>query len=187
MSVYIIIRMILKFFWDGVRAQKGREELQGTFVVQLQKHIKLLQLTFKFQPVTAFGFRAGGAHGKNSARVPAGLREQVIKTCSTGGIDGGLNAPAGGHDLHVAFPLEAHLKFRGAIARPNQVGVRVHKTGHEHAAANIQTVFIWETRQQVGCCAGFLNEGIAHQDGTIRDDTQFSEPVAALGIFGQSQ
>ena len=53
-------------------------------------------------------------------------------------LHGGEDPPARSQDLQVALALQAHLELGGAVAGPDQVGVRVDKAGHHHPPVRVQ-------------------------------------------------
>ena len=133
-----------------MRAHVRGYNLQGSFFVEAKQDFHLLKLSLQVQPVAGFGFQRGCAVAERGLRALAGFLQQEFRAGSPGGFQRGGNAPAGGHDFHVTFPLQAHLKLVRAVPCPNQVGVRVHKAGQNGISPGIEQVGFRVLEQQVG-------------------------------------
>ena len=121
-----------------MRAHVGGHQLKGAFFVESEDDLKLAQLSFEVQAVAGFGFDGGAAVFEAGKRPLARLGQQFIQAGCAGGLNGAGNTAASRHDLHVGFAFQAHFKLSGAVARPDEMGVGVHKTGQKSAATGIQ-------------------------------------------------
>jgi len=72
----------------------------------------------------------------------AGLGDQLLHRGGADGPHGVQDAAARLMDFHVGLALQAHLELKGAVARPEDVGVGVHQAGQGHAPAGVEALFV---------------------------------------------
>src|SRR5687768_15649986 len=90
-------------------------------------------------------------------------------------------------NLEIWFARHFHLEFIGAVASPNDVGVRVHKTRHEDAVARVEHWFVGIRSFQFRRRTHRHDLFIAHNNGTVFDDPERAKGFAALRSACESE
>ena len=122
----------------GVRAQKGRRQVDEVGSLKHGNRIQLLQLVRDIEPVAGLGLRGGRAVVQHPIKAAARLRHQCLQRSRACVADGADDAAAGRHDLHVGGAADTHLELRRPVAGPRQVRVRVDEAGNDRTPAGIQ-------------------------------------------------
>ena len=117
----------------------------------------------------------------------AGLGEQVVRGGLAGGAHGGKDAPARGQDLQIGLALQAQLKLGGAVAGPDQVGVRVDEAGHDHPPAGVQGRFGGDRRRAARGLTRRRRCAHLDQHGAVRENAQAAQAAPALRPAGQGE
>jgi len=166
------VSLCASFIFRGNRVSRHERgcDLQRTFGVQLQQHFQLGNLGVPFQPVAGLGFSGGGTVAEHRQRTLTGLRVQLLRQSLARGAHRGVDPATGCHDLHVGTALQARFKFGGAVARPHQVGVRVHQARHHDPALRIQPFLIRVAGEKVPAGADRDNAVAGNEHSSVFND-----------------
>ena len=186
-QVGIALRVILVFGGDGMRAQEGDGEFNGTFVVQCQQCFEQTQLGGGLQTIACLGFGGGGASGEHAQQARPGLGHERLDGGAAGGVHGGDDASASCQDVEIMFAFQAHLELGSPVTAPDDMRVRIDKTGHDHAAGGIQGRLTRVGMAELIRAPRGDDLLVTNEHGTILDDAQLTQVTAALGVFGQGQ
>ena len=87
--------------------------------------------------VAAFPLHRGDPEGEHAVQAGPACGDQFSPAGPSGGFNGAENAPAPGHDLHVAVTAKAPGEFIGPVTAEDEVGVGIHKSGKHRFAGRI--------------------------------------------------
>ncbi len=183
-QVGIALRVILVLGRDGMRAQESDGQIDGSFGIQGQQGFEQTQLGGGLQTVACLGFGGGGAGREHAQQAGARLGHERLDRGAAGGMHGGDDAAARGQDVEVVLALQAHLKLGRAVTGPDDVRVRVDKTGHDHAAGGVQGRLVGVGVAQFVGVPGGDDLLVPDEHGAVGDDAQLAEVTAALGFCG---
>jgi len=139
------------------------------------------------QGIAGFDLCGGGAVKQHGLRSRAGGVFQILQRGGAGCAHRRANAAASLGDLLVALALQAHLEFRCAVAGPNQVSVRIDKTGHDHPPGSVEALLVRIGLQQLRAGAGRLDDSSANQHSPVEDDSQPAEVASTLRTTSQGE
>ncbi len=155
---------VLIFRRQGVSAEQGGDHTDLAALFQRFGGAQHFQLVAQRQTVAGFDFDRGDAAGHQGIEARQGAFDQVVFTGGTGGGDGRKNATAGVGDLFIGGAIEAQLKFVGAIAGEDEVGVTVNQSGRDQPSTKVN-----DLAGEVGVCASIDNAPILRSDHAVFD------------------
>ena len=120
-----------------MRCQQSGHDAHGPLVVEAGHDAQHTQLGYAVEAVARFGFGGRRAGTKHPIAVPVRFGQQIVFRGGAGGFHGAQNAASGGGNLLIAGAGNALLEFGSAVARENQVRMRVNKTRRNAAALRI--------------------------------------------------
>ena len=174
------MRVIFVFGRDGVRAEEGDGEIKRTFIIEREQGFEQAQFGGGLQAITRFGFGGGGAVREHAQQARTGLRDERFHAGGARGFDSGNNAAACRENIEIGHAAHLHLEFVGAVARPDEMRVRVDKAGHENATARVESGFIGIGVFEFSGGADRDDLFIAHNDRAVFDDAKRAEGMSAL-------
>ena len=180
-EIGVALRIVFVFGRDGVRAEEGDGEIERGLVVEGEQGFEETQLGGGLQTVTGFGFGGGGAVDEHAQETRATLRDERLHAGGAGLLDRGKDAAARRENIEIGHARHLQLEFVGAVARPNEMRVRIDKAGHEHAAARIEGRFVGIGGFEFSRGADRDDRFIADNDRAVFDDAERAEGVSALG------
>src|SRR5690606_34688396 len=173
---------------DGVGAHEGGHHIHRMVPIQLPGHFQLFQFVFQGEAVAALRLDGGHAVAQEQIQaLPAFLVELFVRRLLGGG-GGGVDAPAGVHDLHVGGALQAHLEFVLPAPGIHQVGVRVHQAGGDQTPRGVdhpgllQAGAVLFRNFPVG--ADGLDDSLFDPDASVFDDVKRLHRLAGQGSVG---
>ena len=131
---------------QGVRAEKcrhdGRQIRRGG---QRAHHGQAARLALGIEPVAGFALDGGGTVGGERLQAAAPQGEQRLLGGGAGGAHGAEDAASLPRQLFVGDARVAQLELFGAVAREDEVGVRIDEAGQNGAPTGIVAP-LWRQR-----------------------------------------
>ena len=121
----------------GVRRQQRGHDARRALGVEAGHHAQHAQLRLAIQPVAGFGFDGGRAGAQHPVAMPARLGQQIVFRGCARGFHRAQNAAAGSGNLLIGGAGNALLELGGAIAREDQMRVRIDKARRDAAALRV--------------------------------------------------
>ena len=179
-NVGVALRVVLVFGRDGVRAEEGDGQVERAFVFEREQGFEQAQFGGGLQAVTRLGFGGGGAVREHAEQARTGLRDERLDAGLARRADSGEDAAARGQDVEIGRARHLHLELVGAVARPDDVRVRVHEAGHDDTAPRVEGRFVGIGGAQVVGSADRDDLLVAHDDRAVLEDAERAEGASAL-------
>ena len=119
---------------DGVRAHKGRHQLDWLERLEPPDRAQLLQLLFGGEAVAALDLAGRRAPAEHRFQLWQRLLHERRFTRGAGGLNGGQNAAAARQNFKVAHAVQLKPQLVLTPAAEDQMRVRVHKARRDQAA-----------------------------------------------------
>ncbi|MCL4822728.1 MAG: hypothetical protein KJZ57_00800 [Anaerolineales bacterium] len=163
-----------------MRAEEGDGEVERAFVVEREQGFEQAQFAGRGEAVTRF--RLGGRRSvrEHAEQARTRLGDQRFEAGCARRADGGDDPAARGEDVEIVGAGHFHLELVGAVARPDEMGVRVHEAGHQHAAAGVEAGLVGIGGAQFVGLADREDLLVADDDRAVRDDAEVAEALSAL-------
>lgn len=186
-EIGVALRVVFVFGRDGVRAEERDGKIERTLIVEREQGFEQAQFGRGLQSVARFRFDGGCAVREHTQKTRARLRDQRFDGSHPRRADGGEDAAAFSQNLQVGLARHLHLELVGAVAAPNDVRVRVHEAGHQHASARVEGRLIGVGGFHFGCRPNRDDLFIAHHNRAVFDDAEVAEDMSALGTALQGE
>ncbi len=170
-----------------MRAEEGDGKIERAFVFERQQGFEQAQFGGGLQAVTRLGFGGGGAVREHAQQARTGLRDERLDAGLARRADRGEDAAARGEDVEIGRARHLHLELVGAVARPDDVRVRVHEARHDDAAPRIEGRFVGIGGAQFIGGADRDDLLVTHDDRAICDDAKRAEGMSALRTAREGQ
>ena len=125
--------------------------------------------------------------GEHPQQSWTSLRDEGFHAGGACGLDGGDDPAARGEDIEIRHAAHLHRELIGAVARPDEMRVRVHKARHEHTTAGIKSGFVGIGILQFVCSADRDDLFIANHHRAFFDNAKSAEVMSALGTARKSK
>ena len=112
----------------------------------------------------------------------AGLRDERFHAGCARGFDGGNKPAARREDIEIGHAAHFHLEFIGAVARPDDMCVRVYEAGHENTTPRVESWFIGIGVLEFVGSADCDDLFIARDDRAFFDDAKRTKRFSALNV-----
>ena len=120
-----------------MRCQQRGYDPHRALGVEASHDTKHAQLGCALQSITGLGFGGRRASAKHPIAMTARLCQQIVFRGGARGVHSAQNAAPGSRDLLIAGAGNALLELGSAVARKDQVRMRVDKTRRNAAALRI--------------------------------------------------
>jgi hypothetical protein len=183
--VGVTLRVALELRGNGVRAEKCDRQLQRALLVECDESLEQAQLGGGLQAIAGLGLGSRGAVKEHVQQARPCLRGQGLERGGACRPDRGNNPAAGREDVEIGHAPHLHLEFAGPVSGPDDVGVRVHQTGHDHAAGGVEAPFVGKGCPQLSAGPHLHNLLATHQGSPVLQDAQPPQVVPALGAAAE--